>query len=338
MSLYRACCCNDQCIDDCCVWWSCSGGANRQITLSGTWQNMATCDDGVSREANSGTWTISATITRTGTDCSTYRYYANNVQLTFSFRWWLYVDSLGTICNVPPGPNQCDHCDNCQCGSVKFQKCKRIQYSFNGNVNGKPGLDPNIPVDLQGLRVPGSAITIACMPDPCNPPCVRPVLIFTPGSMCEDASNNTTCAPGGCVDALYEEILDGPPPCCIDTVTSYLQGFCIPKFAILGKSECLANTTFDGADYYWHDFGCAPFFPIQTSPCNGYTPTCTTGASCMTLNFTAKVCDDCRDYRDPTYACYELDANNVPQFLCYPSPSIVCCSNRVSNNVSWNIV
>lgn len=342
MSLHRACCCGNQCVSDCCTWWACSGSANRTITLSGSWSNNGYCDDGTGFEAGTGQWTITANITRTGTDCASYRYYANTATLTFTVRSWSMYETIGDNCDVPGNGSQnfCTHCDDCQCGPVRRGKCNRYQFTCTTTLTGKTGpFDPNLPIGLQPLWVPGSAITIACMPDPCAPGCVRPVLIFNPKGACEDALQNAQCSPCACVDALYERTLEGAFPCCTEPAESYAVTTCIPQFAILGKSECLGVNTFDDATYLFSQTACnVPFFPNGGNPCNGYAVSTVRPNECGPINFTVKTCDECRDYRDVLHACYELDANNQPVFLCYPSPSIVCCSYRVSNSWSWNIV
>lgn len=341
MSLHRACCCGDQCIDDCCVWWACAGSGQRQMTLSGNWSVYGTCDDGTTPEAGNGNWTLTATLTRIGTDCSSYRWIATTANLQMAFRWWSYSETLGDNCDVPGSGSQnfCTHCDDCTCGSVLRRKCTRSQYTYNGPVTGHVGpVDPNIPIELWPFYVNGAVITIACMDDPCAPGCVRPVLLFNPGEDCEDVNADINCRPAGCIDVLEELINDGSPPCCNQTYGSQVVPLCLPKWAVLGKSECLSNTTFDGADFLFRNLGCQPFFPAETSPCNNYSPDCVTPATCSSMNFIVKNCDECRDYRDNLHACYEFDANNNEVFICYPSPPVVCCSYRVANNLSWNIV
>lgn len=338
MSLHRACCCGNQCISDCCTWWACSGSANRTITLSGSWSVNGYCDDGTGFEAGTGQWTLTANVTRIGTDCASYRYHATTATLTMTTRYWYMYETLGDNCDIPGSgsPNYCTHCDNCQCGPVRRGKCLRNQTTATTTIVGRS--NANIPVGLRPYAVDGSAVTIACIPDPCAPGCVRPVLIFNPGPSCEDAGADSACLPCGCIDVLVQQIQDGTAPCCTDPATSAQGTLCIPAFAVLGKSECLGVNTFDAALYYWSEQACnLPFFPNAASPCNGYAQVAVYPSGCSSLDFTAKHCDECRDYRDALHACYELDANNQPVFLCYPSPSIVCCSYRVSNSWSWNI-
>jgi hypothetical protein len=84
------CCCAEGC-GDCCDFFSCSPTTPFTIELSGNWVSQETFSpSGQVITTGEIHWTITATMTRIGSDCSTYRYYANTCEFSYEYitrRW-----------------------------------------------------------------------------------------------------------------------------------------------------------------------------------------------------------------------------------------------------------
>ena len=338
--MYRVCCCSG-CPADCCAFWTCSPSTPINVTLSGTSSWTDVCDDGVERLLATAAWTITATMTRSGTDCASYRYSAATCNLSATWVQYEYTQSLGSVCDAPPAPCQFDHCNDCVCEQVKRAICTTRTHSFSGTVNGVavPAQPACIPSTWSGNHVPGAVLTIFCQDSPCTTGCAEPVLLFTPADMCEVSG----CGTGfGCVDASYS-ITCGTENCCgaqAHCGTSGTEYTCLGCFSLVGRG-CLSATTFDDAKR--HPVGPAmgdlPFTAVPTvSDCPG-SPEGILPLDCQSYSFTSKVCDWCSHTNpDVLYNCYQVDLG-VPEgysFLCQPQP--LCCSTRFTQAVSWNLV
>ena len=337
--MHRVCCCSG-CPADCCAFWTCSPTTPINITLSGTSSWTDVCDDGVERILGTAAWTITATMTRSGTDCETYRYSANTCNLVMNWTFYEYTQSIGSVCDAPADPCQYDHCGDCICGPVKREVCRTVVHTFSGTVNGvaSPGTPTCIPTTWAGYHVPGAVLTVFCQDSPCTTGCAEPVLLFTPADMCESSS----CPSGaGCIDMAYS-ITCGTVDCCDDDPTCATSGtepICISCWSMVGRG-CLNAQTFDNA--LRHPLGpqlSGP--PFQASPGSwtcAYTYEPPVPLDCQSYTFTTKSCDWCSHTNPDVFmSCYQLDpeAPEGYSLLCEVPP--LCCSTRFTQAVSWNL-
>lgn len=347
MSLHRACCCDGGCITDCCDFWSCSPSTQKTVTLSGSWTITRTCAGGTLTPAE-GTWTLSATMTRVGTDCASYRYVATSAQYTYDVKLRTLVHSMTGRCDVANPACYWSHCEgNCQaCGPVQWDYCVLTRYNGTVTLNGSTAT-ANLPIQLSGLRPSGAVLTVACTADPCRPGCVAPVLMFTPARPPETGSE---CSPNGAAN-LSKSTQGVSTRFCCDTENPYQAGtetVCLPHWAIVGDG-CLDAATFDHARPWAAGLGlerCCPWFaPWRFYECNGSDPACVGPDECGEYNYTQKVCNECFDWTSNGFPepCYRLstDPNDPPGTLLLawePCPAVDCCSHLATDAVSWNLV
>lgn len=340
--MHRVCCCGG-CPIDCCAFWACSPTTPIDITLSGTSTITDVCDDGEDRLKATAAWTITATMTRSGTDCETYRYSATSCELTATWVQYTYTQSLGSVCDAPPAPCQYDHCNDCQCEQVKRAICTTKTYTFSGTINGvtSPANPACLPTIWNGYHVSGAVLTIFCEDSPCSAGCAEPILMFTPGDNCETSG----CGAGvGCIDVSWS-ITCGTENCCgvqPECNTSGTEQACLGCWSIVGTG-CLNGLTFDNARKHpvGPALGDSPFVAIDpTSMCaSGGVGPAVVPLDCNSYTFDSKVCDWCSHTNpDVLYQCSQVDLG-VPEgysFLCDPQP--LCCSTRVSQALTWNLV
>jgi len=338
--MHRVCCCGNACPAECCAFWTCSPSAPINVTLSGTSSWTDNCDDGVSRVLATCAWTITATMTRTGRSCANYRYSANTCNLDATWTRYEYTQSLGTVCDAPPVPCQFDHCDDCQCQQVKRELCKTTTHTFNGTVNGvsSPAQPACVPSVWFGYHVANAVLTIFCQDSPCTTGCAEPVILFTPGNMCE----SNPCGTGqGCIDAAYSVTCTAVNCCDADAAcsTSGTEAICLGCFSLVGRG-CLNAQTFD--DPLRHPVGpVMGDLPFVASPgawnCPGAFST-PVPLDCNSYSFQTKLCDWCSHTNpDVMMSCYKLDPLDPQGFslLCEPQP--LCCSTTFTQAVTWNL-
>lgn len=89
------CCCTKESCPACCDFWACSPSSPFTILLTGSWVSEETLSpSGQVFTTGQINWSITATLQRTGTDCATYRYYANTC--TFSYEYIKrHIDFMG---------------------------------------------------------------------------------------------------------------------------------------------------------------------------------------------------------------------------------------------------
>lgn len=85
------CCCTKASCPACCDFWACSPLGPFTIVLTGSWVSTETFNPS-NQTITTGEihWSITATVQRTGTNCATYRYYANSCDFSYEYiqRQW----------------------------------------------------------------------------------------------------------------------------------------------------------------------------------------------------------------------------------------------------------
>lgn len=119
-AIAAACCCNVPCESDCCDWWACSPAGPINVTFSGSWvTNRSIVPGSQVFTVEEIYWTITATMTRTGSTCiatppftNLYRYVAATCNFSYQRIKRTYDVGNRFICNtrcVPP----CCTCGDC---------------------------------------------------------------------------------------------------------------------------------------------------------------------------------------------------------------------------------
>lgn len=252
-----ACCCGG-CSTDCCTFWECSPTSGTFTISAGSTKTRTISPSGQTMTVETVNWSITATLTRTGTGCSTYRLYANTCQFSYqkmSRVYWLgkkftaydalgiFIEGIGFVpCDPLPPAYDADCHWNCNSDGtckeeVEFRLKEQTDSSYMATIAGA-AVSP-FTRQLHGtLWVPNSVITIACMPD-CDSECIRPVLLFAPGTHSATSGLQTveTVDPCACADL----VADGLP--CLTNWTGYT--FMPSEFAVIGASGCLDGSSFD---------------------------------------------------------------------------------------------
>ena len=348
--MHRVCCCGG-CPQSCCDFWACSPSAPISITLSGTSENYDTCDNGFDYVYSEATWTITATLTRSGVDCDSYRYSANTADLEITYKTRVFADTTGAICDAPPAPCQFDHCGDCSCHPPSREVCELRTWTYNGPINGGGGgciIDPRY-----ASMVPANAlITIACAANQCDHPCVNPVLIWTPDNSCEESSCECGCK------EITKTVTCGSVACCdtdANCGTTISDPVCLNPFILIGRG-CLNAETFDNAR-------ASPYNAVGGPPTSGdplaihalreFPYSAASGAcrdpvlppndvywppTCSNYTFARKECDYCwYGIPDTLRTCYRLDPENPSNVIEICTPEPPCCSSRSLQTITWNL-
>ena len=101
------CCCTKESCPVCCDFWACSPSTPFPILLTGSWISSETLSP-TGQVITTGEihWSITATMTRTGSNCATYRYYANSCQFSYEYiqrRWSFGGEDVPTDGSLPSG-------------------------------------------------------------------------------------------------------------------------------------------------------------------------------------------------------------------------------------------
>ena len=251
------CCCGG-CSTDCCTFWSCSPAAGAFTISASSTKSRTISPSGQTMTVETVSWSITANLTRSGSSCSTYRLSANTCQFSYQKTtriYWLgkkwtaydalgvYIEGIGFVPCDPPPPTYSSDCHwNCNSNGtckdqVEFRIKERTDYSYMATIGGAAAC-PFARLKHCNLRVPNSVITIACMPD-CDSNCIRPVLLFSPGTHSEASGleTNETVDPCACADLTANGF-----PCS----TSWSGYTMTPSpFAVIGSSGCLTASSFD---------------------------------------------------------------------------------------------
>jgi hypothetical protein len=348
--MHRVCCC-DGCPTDCCDFWACSPTAPITVTISGSTESTSECDQGQTLTTETVFWQITATMTRVGTDCASYRYVASQGELEYTKTIRTYETTNGGVCDAPPGPCDYTHCDDCQCRTPEARPCIEETWTYNGTAYGGGAdcvtatiYEPMIPTLPKGQK---ALLTIACFPGVCTP-CAEPVLIITlddraetQPALCNLGGSSVNC---GSVDATYTVTCLNCcdfPGCSSTTV----EAICLPAVVMHGTG-CLNATTFDNAfSSHLLGFGGAyangqyPGFWFPES--NGCWPA-EQGVTIDTCNYF-----NGDEYfatwqhpiipNDPVFWCYKLDASTPEgySFLCDAGQMSCTCRHR--RVVQWTM-
>lgn len=223
------------------------------MTLTGHYENRLECDNAQTFTYLECDWTMTATFVRVGTDCASYRYEATTCDLSYQYRKWTVVSAGGNhdgFCCEGWPPNTCIPawaCDaNCNCITPDIRPLTydeaNISTTFTGKSTGY--------VTPYGITTAANKVlTIACIPDPCLPGCVAPIMIFNP-----DGTFGPESCYGVQVNAAHHRDCYYPAsyPECGGTYCgagpNYLNDILVFYFnpwIIKGASGCLSNSSFD---------------------------------------------------------------------------------------------
>lgn len=349
--MHRVCCCN-ACPTSCCDFWDCSPTGAINITLSAASETRDYCDNGQELVYEEVFWEITATLTRSGADCDSYRFTANEANLEITYKRRIFATTTGAVCDAPPAPCQYDHCTDCLCGTPQAAVCKLTEWTYNGPINGGGGSCLNADARYAALVPSGAVLTIACAANHCDHPCVNPVLLWTPADACE---SDPCGGPGGC-KPFTKTILCNPVACCDqdpECGTTASEDVCLPCFVLVGRG-CLNADTFTGARASPYTGPGAPpttgdpnpEFPMSGFPYTAAVDYCGPTATpawvqpytCETQDLQTKTCDYCwYALPDAVQTCYRLDPANPGNVLVICTPNPPCCSTRTKQAITWNL-